>query len=214
MNFRSDDLIKGLLFLLVGVVFILWSFDIVFLAIYSLIEFVLALFIIYYGYTKAKYSKYGYFFILIGILIGLRSIGIYVPIKFIFGIIFLLIGMYFLVLKLGIFIVNKGTFKDSRDNVYINEKFSSIFIKNNSTNLNFVKLTAFASKVVLDFRNSELFDLNEVNFQINSIFSKVKIIVNPTWNVILNGHIIRKVDGSVRTIKIQCANFYESVEIE
>ncbi len=214
LNLRNDDFVKGLLFLLVGVVFILWSFDIVFFAIHSMIKFIISLCIMYYGYRMVRYNKFGYALIFIGVLLILKSIGIYVPVKFIFGIIFLLIGTYFLVVKLGIFIVKKGIFKDSRDMVYINEKFSSIIIKNNSDNLSFVKVRAIASDLTLDFQNTQLLDLNEVNFEINSIFSKVKIISNFNWNIILNGQIIRTVEGSNKTINIKCINLYESLEIE
>ena len=87
LNFKNDYLIKGLLFLLIGVIFILWSFNIIAFAMYSLFVFVLSLAVMYYGYNLSKYSRFGYIVILIGFMLGLRSLGIFIPIKFVFGIV-------------------------------------------------------------------------------------------------------------------------------
>ncbi len=214
MNFKNDYLIKGLLFLLIGVIFILWSFNIIAFAMYSLFVFVLSLAVMYYGYNLSKYSRFGYIVILIGFMLGLRSLGIFIPIKFVFGIVFLILGIYFLVVKLGVFISKKGVFKDSRESAYIKERFSSITIKNTSFNLCFVKVNAFFSDIVLDFTSSKIGEFDEIDFDIVSRFSQIRIISHPNWNITLNGKIIRKNETYDKTIRIKCNNLFESLEIE
>lgn len=214
LNFKNDYLIKGILFLLAGVIFILWSFDIVIFAMSSLVFFVLSLGIMYYGYNLSKYSRFGYIVILLGFILGLKSLGLFIPLKFVFGLIFLILGLYFLIVKLGMFVSQKGVFKDSRESAYIKEKFSSVTIKNTSPNLCFVNVNAFFSNIVLDFTSSQIVELDVIDFDIVSRFSQIRIISNPSWNIILNEKVIRKNDGYGKTVRIRCRNLFESLEIE
>lgn len=214
MNLNNKYFIRGLLFILIGILFVFWSFDIIRINIFGIFNFIFAIALIFYGerYTRFPDTKsMGRLMIAIGAIIMIHNFGL--PIKFILAIIFFIIGIYFAFVKSKIFIFKKGVFKDSRDDVFIREICSNVFINNISINLSSVKVKSYFSEINLDFSNSKMFSKNSVNFEVNAFLSNVKINVSSNWNVIVNGEYIRKVEGSYKIANIKCSNFFSIIDV-
>ena len=109
--------------------------------------------------------------------------------------------------------IKKGVFKDSRSDVYVKEMFSVICINNVSTNLSSVKVRSYFSDITLNFLNSRLESVNSVDFELTAFLSNVKININSSWNVVLNGEYIRRIEGSYKVVNIRCSNLFSLVDI-
>lgn len=214
MNLNNKYFVRGLLFILIGFIFILWSFDIIRINIFGIFNFALAVVLIFYG---EKYIRFidtrpiGRPMILLGIVLMIYNFG--VSIKFILAIVFLGLGIYFIFVKSKTFMIKKGVFKDSRSDVYVKEMFSVICINNVSTNLSSVKVRSYFSDITLDFLNSRLESVNSVDFELTAFLSNVKININSSWNVVLNGEYIRRIEGSYKVVNIRCSNLFSLVDI-
>lgn len=202
------------MFILIGILFVFWSFDIIRINIFGIFNFIIAISLIFYG---EKYTKFhdtrsmGRLMMGLGVILMIYNFGL--PIKFILAIVFFIIGIYFALVKSKIFIFKKGVFKDSRDDVFIREICSNIFINNISLNISSVKVKSYFSEISLDFSNSKMFNKNSVNFEVSAFLSNVKINVNSNWNVIVNGEYVRKVEGSYKVANIKCSNFFSIIDV-
>lgn len=214
LNLNNKYFIRGLLFILIGILFVFWSFNVIRINVFGILNFIFAIFLIFYGekYTKFQETRsIGFLMMAVGVIIMINNFGL--PIKFILAIVFFIAGIYFAFVKSKIFIVKKGVFKDSRDDVFIKEICSNIHINNISINLSSVKVKSYFSEINLDFSNSKMFSKNSVDFEINAFLSNVKINVSSNWNVMVNGEYIRKVEGSYKIANIKCSNFLSIIDI-
>lgn len=200
-----------MLFILFGLLFAFWGVGLI--NIFLMFNFILAIALIFYGERYMKHSEsknIGRGMILIGIILLISRI---VSFKFILALLFFIVGVYFLLFKSRVFVLKSGIFKDSRNDVYVKEMFSQISINNISSDISSIKVKSFFSNLNLDFVNSKMVTKDLVNFEINAVFSNVKINVNSEWNVIFNGDYIRKVQASNKTISIKCSNLFGMVEV-
>ena len=215
MDLNNKYFFRGLLFILVG--YILWNYNIISIDLFFIFKLVISLGLIFYGIKNYKYysdTLLGKIMISVGVLLFLSTIG--VKLKVILSVCFIIFGIYFLFIKsklFKVFIVEKGIFKDSRNQVYIKEGFSSIKINNTSNTLSSVKVKAYFSNVDLDFSNSNLGDNKSVDFEVLSLFSKVTINVNYDYNVRINGEYIRKNRVSGKDFNIKTTKLFGSCEI-
>lgn len=209
MKLNNKYFLEGLLFIFIGVIFILWNFDIINIDLFLIFRLVISVGVIIYGIRLYKYysnnKTLGKSVIAFGVLLLLLAMG--VDMKFIFAVVFLGIGIYLLFYKSKVFkflMKEKGVFKDSRDEVYIREKFATIKINNTSNNLSKVRVIAYFSNVNLDFSNTTLGNNQFVDFEVVSVFSNVNININYIYNVKVNGEYTRsnRVSGKDFNIKI------------
>ena len=215
LNLNNKYFFSGLLFILVG--YILWNYNIISIDLFFIFRLFVSIGLIFYGIKTYKYysdTLFGKIIIAIGIVLFLSTIG--VKLKVILSVCFTVFGIYFLFIKsklFKVFIVEKGIFKDSRNQVYIKEGFSSIRINNTSNNLSSVKVKAYFSNINLDFSNSNLGDNKYVDFEVLSLFSKVSININYDYNVKVNGEYVRNNRVSGKDFDIKSTKLFGSCDI-
>lgn len=219
MNLKNKYFLRGMLFILIGIILLLWSFDLIKINLFVLFNLFIGSMLIFYGEKYSKFSEtksIGKVMIFSGIFLVGHSILVHVfgvPVKFIIAIIFIIAGFYFIFIRSRVFLSEKGVFKDSRDDIYIRENFSSIHINNFSNDISGVKVRAFFSDVALSFIGTRMVTKDTVNFEILSAFSNVRITINSSWNVMLNGRYIRRISTAYKTVNINSRSLFCNIEI-
>lgn len=212
MNLNDKYFSKGLLFILLGVVFILWSMNIIYIGFFGIISVVASASLIYIGNKYPEFEK----FKIIGYLIIVLMIPYYfrVQLKNVLAITFILIGLYMIFIRSNTFTKKKGVFKDSRDCVYINEKFSQLIVDNVAKDLLNVKVVGIASDMILNFDNCQITNSDSVDFDIIAFMSNIKININPSWSIVVNGKYLRKMDmPNDKVVNIKIKNILSTIDI-
>ncbi len=212
MNTENQYFFKGILFTIIGIIFLLGGVRI--FTPFVMLMYILSAVLIYKGYRMIKYKTDPF----TGkVLIGLGAFIILIysklPLALILSLICLCVGFYFIFIKSRVFIRDRGIFKDSRDSVFIRENLSNVKVNVISQNLKSLDTKMTLSKVDLDLSYAYIQGNTTVNFHVNAYLSEVKIITGSYCNVLLNGKYIRKIDGSEKTINITCKNFLSIIDI-
>lgn len=212
MNLNDKYFSRGLLFILLGIIFILWSMDIIYIGFFGIINITIAILLIYIGNTFQEISKIKWLGYLLILLMLPYYLGI--SIKVILSIAFILVGLYMMFVKSNVLVNKKGVFKDSRDSVFVKERFSQVVIDNVSTDLLCVKANGLFSDITLNFDNSQIVSNNSVDFYISSFMSNIKINLNPSWSIVVNGQYLRKIDMSNnKVVNIKLKNILSTIDI-
>lgn len=212
MNLNDKYFSRGLLFILLGIIFILWSMDIIYIGFFGIINITIAILLVYIGNTFSEISKIKWFGYLLILLMLPYYLGI--SIKVILSIAFILVGLYMMFVKSNVLVNKKGVFKDSRDSVFVKERFSQVVIDNVSTDLLCVKANGLFSDITLNFDNSQIVSNNSVDFYISSFMSNIKINLNPSWSIVVNGQYLRKIDmPNNKVVNIKLKNILSTIDI-
>lgn len=212
MNLNDKYFSRGLLFILLGIIFILWSMDIIYIGFFGIINITIAILLIYIGNTFQEISKIKWLGYLLILLMLPYYLGI--SIKVILSIAFILVGLYMMFVKSNVLVNKKGVFKDSRDSVFVKERFSQVVIDNVSTDLLCVKANGLFSDITLNFDNSQIVSNNSVDFYISSFMSNIKINLNPSWSIVVNGQYLRKIDmPNNKVVNIKLKNILSTIDI-
>lgn len=212
MNLNDKYFSRGLLFILLGIIFILWSMDIIYIGFFGIINITIAILLVYIGNTFPEISKIKWLGYLLILLMLPYYLGI--SIKVILSIAFILVGLYMMFVKSNVLVNKKGVFKDSRDNVFVKERFSQVVIDNVSTDLLYVKANGLFSDITLNFDNSQIVNNNSVDFYISSFMSNIKINLNPSWSIVVNGQYLRKIDmPNNKVVNIKLKNILSTIDI-
>lgn len=212
MNLNDKYFSRGLLFILLGIIFILWSMDIIYIGFFGIINITIAILLIYIGNTFQEISKIKWLGYLLILLMLPYYLGI--SIKVILSIAFILVGLYMMFVKSNVLVNKKGVFKDSRDSVFVKERFSQVVIDNVSTDLLYVKANGLFSDITLNFDNSQIVSNNSVDFYISSFMSNIKINLNPSWSIVVNGQYLRKIDmPNNKVVNIKLKNILSTIDI-
>lgn len=212
MNLNDKYFSRGLLFILLGIIFILWSMDIIYIGFFGIINITIAILLVYIGNTFPEISKIKWLGYLLILLMLPYYLGI--SIKVILSIAFILVGLYMMFVKSNVLVNKKGVFKDSRDSVFVKERFSQVVIDNVSTDLLCVKANGLFSDITLNFDNSQIVNNNSVDFYISSFMSNIKINLNPSWSIVVNGQYLRKIDmPNNKVVNIKLKNILSTIDI-
>lgn len=209
---KNHNFLKGLLFLVLGLIFLIGGVNI--FNSFRVLIYIISVLLIYNGITllKDRYTKTaGKIFIIVGVALIIIFSGI--SLEFTLALVFLIYGAYLFCVKSQIFTNKKGIFKDSRDQVYVKEVFSTLHINGVSQNLLNVNVVAVVSNLNLDFSNADTMHNQIVDCNISSYMSEIVLNTDLSWNVILNGRYIRRVDGVYKTINITCKNILSVIDI-
>ncbi len=212
MNLNDKYFSRGLLFILLGIIFILWSMDIIYIGFFGIINITIAILLVYIGNTFPEISKIKWLGYLLILLMLPYYLGI--SIKVILSIAFILVGLYMMFVKSNVLVNKKGVFKDSRGSVFVKERFSQVVIDNVSTDLLCVKANGLFSDITLNFDNSQIVNNNSVDFYISSFMSNIKINLNPGWSIVVNGQYLRKIDmPNNKVVNIKLKNILSTIDI-
>lgn len=219
MNLNNKHFLRGILFILAGILFMMWSFDIIKINIFVLFNVLIGGALIFYGESYSKFSEtksFGRVMTISGIVLVAHSLLVHIfgiPVKLIIAAALLVLGFYFVFVKSKVFLSEKGIFKDSRDDVYIKESFSSIHINNFSNDISGVKVRAFFSDLALNFIGTRMVSKDSIDFKVSAIFSNVRISINSNWNVTLNGRYIRNISTAYKTVNIKSQSLFCNIEV-
>lgn len=219
MNLNNKYFFRGILCILAGIIFMLWSFDIIKMNVFVLFNILIGGALIFYGEKYSKFSEtksFGNIMLISGVVLIAHSFLVHVfgiPVKFIIAVAFLILGFYFVFVRSKFFMSQKGVFKDSRDDIYIKESFSSVHINNFSNDISGVKVKAFFSDLALSFIGTRMVSRDTIDFEVSAAFSNVRISINSSWNVILNGRYVRKISTSSKTINIKNQSLFCNIEV-
>lgn len=209
---KNHNFLKGLLFLVLGLIFLIGGVNI--FNSFKVLIYIISVLLIYNGITllRDKYTKTaGKIFIIIGVALIIIFSGI--SLEFTLALVFLVYGVYLLCVKSRIFTNKKGVFKDSRDQVYVKEIFSTVHINGVSQNLLNINVVAVVSNLNLDFSNVDTMNSQIVECNISAFMSEIVLTTDLSWNVLLNGRYVRRIDGADKTINITCKNILSVIDI-
>ncbi|BAK81490.1 hypothetical protein [Candidatus Arthromitus sp. SFB-rat-Yit] len=209
---KDSNFLKGILFLVIGAILLIGGVRM--LSSFRVLIYIASILLVYNGITllKDRYTNsVGKVFIIFGI--GMIALFSGISLYFILALAFLGYGIYLLCVKSKVFTNKKGVFKDSRDKVYIKEVFSTLHINGVSRNLSNINVVSFVSNISLDFSNADIMYNQIVDCNIKSYMSEIVLNTDLSWNVLLNGRYIRKIEGVDKTININCKNVLSVIDI-
>lgn len=209
---KDSNFLKGVLFLVIGAILLIGGVRV--LSGFRVLIYIASILLIYNGITllKDRYTNsLGKVFIIFGI--GMIALFSGISLYFILALAFLGYGIYLLCVKSKVFTNKKGVFKDSRDKIYIKEVFSTLHINGISQNLSNINVVSVVSNISLDFSNADIMYNQIVDCNIKSYMSEIVLNTDLSWNVLLNGRYIRKIEGVDKTINITCKNILSVIDI-
>ncbi len=219
LNLNNKYFIRGLLLILSGIVFMLWSFDVININFSVVFNTLIAIILIFYGERYSRFSEtrsfgngmiiFGIFFVAYTFLVHVIGISL----KFIIAVALLVYGFYFVFIRSKVFMFNKGVFKDSRNDIDISERFSAIHINNFSDDISSVKIKTFFSDIAVNFLSTRMITKDTIDFEILGIFGDIRISINPSWNVILNGNYIRRNGTASKTVSIRSKSLFCNINV-
>lgn len=216
MGLNNKYFSRGLLFILLGIMLVLWGIDIIHIGFLGIVNMIAAIFLIHIGDKHQEISKIKWIGYLMILLMFPYYLGISLKfvLKILLAVIFICMGLYMMFVKSNILVNKKGEFKDSRENVFIKERFSHVVINNSSKDLSHVKLIGLFSDITVNFDNSQIVSNNSVDFEVSSFLSSIKINVNPNWSIIVNGQYLRKVEMlNSKIVNIRLKNILSTIDI-
>ncbi len=197
----------------------LWSFDVININFSVVFNTLIAIILIFYGERYSRFSEtrsfgngmiiFGIFFVAYTFLVHVIGISL----KFIIAVALLVYGFYFVFIRSKVFMFNKGVFKDSRNDIDISERFSAIHINNFSDDISSVKIKTFFSDIAVNFLSTRMITKDTIDFEILGIFGDIRISINPSWNVILNGNYIRRNGTAIKTVSIRSKSLFCNINV-